>query len=172
MGQFFSTSYRDITLCSNIDVHCGAIDVVEEPNAQIENRPDASSDRERENSQVDEDISDRNSDQATLNEQIDGTSNDSSHELNDNSKHVNEDITLQESGHLASNEQPDKLPDESSDQVRDNSDDDSIDLGDSSGIESNNRVASTNPDAEERFNPIQSLEPTMKFSDSNGRAQT
>ena len=73
MGHFLSTNYRDITFCSNIDVHCSAIDVLE-PNTQTENRPDASSDQERENSQVDEDIPVQNSD-----ERIEETSRDSSY---------------------------------------------------------------------------------------------
>ena len=99
MGQFFSTNY-DITLCSNIDVHCGGPDVVESI-TQTENRPEASSDQERENSSANEDISVRNADPVTSDELIEDTSQDSS-KREDKSTQVDEDIAVHESGPVTS----------------------------------------------------------------------
>ena len=104
MGNFLSTNYRDITLCTNIEVNCGAI-VVEEPNTQIENRPDASSDQEREISQVDEDIPVRNSDQVTSDDRIEERQNDSSYEREDKLTQGDEEIAVQEFGQVTLDEQ-------------------------------------------------------------------
>ena len=110
MGDFLS---RDISLCSNINVNCRAIDVVE-PNTQTENRPDASSDQERENSQVDEDIPVQNSDQVTSDERIEETPKDSSYEREDKSTQVDKEIAVQESGQVTSDGQKEETLNDSS----------------------------------------------------------
>ena len=129
MGQLISTDInnRDINICTKIDVHEHVHynhSEQESANNQIENRPDAFSDQQRENStQVDEHIQVREvvSDEVSSNEQLEQTSYDSSHELHDTSTQVDVDIGVRESDQVSSNEQIEETSNDSSPELKDKS---------------------------------------------------